>query len=479
MSSNSTDVAAVVSPIDTGDTAWILMSAGLVFLMIPGLGYFYSGMATSKSALSMIFVCMLSLAVVPIQWYIWGYSLALSPTGGKFIGNLEFAFLAKVGNEPHPMAPTIPATVYAIFQCMFSALTPALALGATAERVRLIPALVYFFVWSTLVYDPIAYWTWGVNGFLHTAGSLDFAGGTPVHMASGFAALAYAMVLGRRHGLKDASSEYKPHNYSNIMLGTALLWFGWFGFNGGSAVMAGAKAGQAMIVTHIAAACGGLTWMLLQYRHEKKLSSFGFCCGAVAGLVAITPGSGFTTAWAALIYGVVAGAMCHFAVELKDKYWFDDALDVFAVHGVGGVVGNMLTGFFASASIAAVDGTEIPGGGIDGHWKQLLLQLFACGVGAGWSFVVTYLILRIMNFIPFLRVRVDHEDEVLGIDMAQMGEDYYAAIKEDSQQQHPIALPQSATSSSSMVEKLEPHHHSTNHYDLPTSSSSIQPERVV
>ncbi|KAJ1930569.1 hypothetical protein IWQ60_000179 [Tieghemiomyces parasiticus] len=423
---------ATLKPVDinSGDTAWVLASACLVFIMIPGLGYFYSGMATGRSALSMIFLCMLSLAIVPIQWYIWGYSLALSPTGGKFIGNLDHAFLRGVGPTPHPNAPNVPGTVYAIFQCMFSALTPALALGATAERVRLLPALIFLFVWSTVVYDPIAYWTWGTNGFLRYAGSLDYAGGTPVHMASGFAALAYAMVLGKRRA--GHHSAYQPHNFSNIMLGTALLWFGWFGFNGGSGVLSNSKAGQAMIVTHLAASVGGVTWMLWQYRYDRKFSSFGFCCGAVAGLVAITPGSGYVTAWAALVYGVVAGTVCHFAVVLKDRYWFDDALDVFAVHGVGGVVGNLLTGLFASAAITAVDGTEIPGGWIDGHYKQLLVQLFACGAGGAWSFVVTYIILRGMDLVPFLRVRVSEADEERGVDITEMGEDYFAAtVKPD------------------------------------------------
>ncbi|KAJ1972446.1 hypothetical protein H4R35_004670 [Dimargaris xerosporica] len=420
MSDSSSDAPVL----DTGNTAWVLTSAALVFLMVPGLGYFYSGMTTSKSALSLIFLCMLSLAVVPIQWYIWGYSLALSPTGGKFIGNLDYAFFRGVNEQSHPAAPTIPGTAYAIFQCMFSALTPALALGATAERVRLLPVLVFFFVWPTLVYDPIAYWDWGLNGYLAHAGSLDFAGGTPVHMASGFAALAYAMVLGRRLRSKQGEPD-QPHNYGYIMLGTALLWFGWFGFNGGSAVSAGARAGQAMIVTHVAAAAGGLTWMLLQYRHDHKFSSFGFCCGAVAGLVAITPGSGFVEVWAALVYGVLGGAICHLVVELKEKYIFDDALDVFAVHGVGGLVGNLLTAFFATTKIPALDGGEIAGGWVDGHWKQLLIQFWECGVGAAWAFVVTYLILFIMNKIPFLKLRVEEESELLGLDATQMGEEDY------------------------------------------------------
>ncbi|KAJ1983531.1 hypothetical protein H4R34_001217 [Dimargaris verticillata] len=413
--------------INYSNTSFMLVCTALVFIMLPGLGYFYSGMTSNKSALSLVFLCMLSLAIVPLQWFIWGYSLALSPTGGKFIGDLRHAFFMGVDNTPHPNAPTVPGTAYAIYQCMFSVITPALALGATAERVRLRPALVYLFVWSTLVYDPIAYWTWGKNGFLNNAGVLDFAGGTAVEVASGFGALAYAMVLGERAGLGEI--EYKPHNYFNIMLGTALLWLGWFGFNAGGAGATG-RAGQAIIVTHLAAASAGLTWMLLQYRHERKLSSFGFCCGAVSGMVAVTPACGFVSSWATIIIGVVAGAMSHFAVELKDKYWFDDALDVFAVHGVSGLIGNLLTGVFADRDIAAMDGTtEILGGWVNGHWKQMLIQLWACAVGAAWSFVVTYLILLVMNKIPYLRVRMDPEQEKLGSDLVEMGEYGYEYIR--------------------------------------------------
>ncbi|KAJ1924976.1 hypothetical protein IWQ60_004866 [Tieghemiomyces parasiticus] len=426
------------------NTSFMLVAAILVFIMIPGLGYFYSGMTSSKSALSLVFLSMLSLAVVPLQWFIWGYSLALSPTGGPFMGNLHHAFLMGVNNDPHPNAPTVPSTVYAIYQCMFSVITPALALGATAERVRLRPALVYLFVWSTLVYDPIAYWTWAPNGFLNKAGVLDYAGGAPVEIASGFAALAYAMVLGRRWGLGEI--DYKPHNYFNIMLGTALLWFGWFGFNGGGAG-ATARAGQAVISTHLAAAAGGLSWLLLQYRHERKLSSFGFCCGAVGGMVAITPACGFVSSWAAVVIGIVTGVVSHLCVEIKDKYWFDDALDVFAVHGVGGLIGTLLTGAFADKHIAALDGTTvIAGGWINGHWKQMLIQLWACGVGAAWSFVVTYLILVIMDRIPYLKLRMDPEQEKLGSDVAEMGEYGYEYIN-GSGSNHGSTFPASDDSS--------------------------------
>ncbi|KAI8053048.1 ammonium transporter AmtB-like domain-containing protein [Syncephalis plumigaleata] len=418
--------SAEVSSLSGGDQSWVLTSTALVFIMIPGVGYFYSGMARSKNALSLIFLSMLSLAVVGIEWFVWGYSLALAKDGGIFIGNLKQAFLMGVGNAPHPNAPTISETVYCTYQSMFAALTPALAFGAAAERSRILPAIVFLFIWSTLVYNPIAYWTWAPNGWLRTLGSLDYAGGTPVHMSSGFAALAYAIVVGRRQGF--GKENFKPHNYANVMLGTALLWFGWIGFNPGSAVAANGRAGMAAIVTNVAAAASGLTWMLLAYRHERKLSSFHFCSGAVAGLVAITPASGFVEPWAALVFGIIAGVVCHFAGDLKHRLRYDDALDVFSVHGVGGLVGNLLTGIFADASIASLDNASIPGGWVNGHWIQLPIQMAASAAGAGWAFVITLIILFIMNKIPLLRLRVDEEEEALGLDVTQMGEYNYDQI---------------------------------------------------
>ncbi|KAJ2558307.1 hypothetical protein EV175_000853 [Coemansia sp. RSA 1933] len=413
------------SQINTGDTAWILVSAALVFIMAPGVGYFYSGMARSKNAVSLVFLCMIAMAVVSVQWMIWGYSLALSDTAtNPFIGNLSYGLLLNVGDKAHTNAPSIPGSVYAIFQCMFAALTPALALGGAAERVRILPSIIFCFVWSTIVYDPIAYWSWAPKGWMNIMGSLDYAGGTPVHISSGFAALAFSIVLGKRHGY--GHEKFEPHNYLNIILGTSLLWFGWFGFNGGSGVASNGRAGLAFAVTHIAACMGGLSWSLAAYfRNGRKFSSFHFCSGAVSGLVAITPASGFVTPWAALVYGAVAGVACHFAVDFKEKFRFDDALDVFAVHGIGGMVGNLLTGIFASKAVAALNGTDINGGWIDHHWKQLGYQLAASCAGASWSFVVSALILILFNYIPGLHLRIHEEGEISGTDMAEMGEHGY------------------------------------------------------
>ncbi|KAJ2879581.1 hypothetical protein IWW38_006091, partial [Coemansia aciculifera] len=307
---------------------------------------------------------------------------------------------------------------------MFAALTPALALGGAAERIRILPAVLFCFVWTTIVYDPVAYWSWAPNGWMNVMGSLDYAGGTPVHIASGFGALAFSLVLGKRQGF--GSEKFAPHNYLNIILGTSLLWFGWFGFNGGSAVASNGRAGLAATVTHIAACMGGLSWSFIAYfRHGKKFSSFHFCSGAIAGLVAITPASGFVRPWAALVFGLVAGVACHFAVDFKEKFGFDDALDVFAVHGIGGLVGNLLTGLFASKEVAALNGTIIMGGWVDQHWKQLGFQLAASCAGASWSFVLTGLILIIFNFIPGLHLRIHEEGEISGTDMAEMGEHGY------------------------------------------------------
>ncbi|KAJ1724482.1 hypothetical protein LPJ53_001252 [Coemansia erecta] len=413
------------SHIDSGDTAWILVSAALVFIMSPGVGYFYSGMARSKNAVSLVFLCMVAMAVVSVQWMIWGYSLALSDTAtNPFIGNLKYGLLLNVGDKPHANAPSIPGDVYAVFQCMFAALTPALALGGAAERIRIFPAILFCFVWTTIVYDPIAYWSWAPKGWMNVMGSLDYAGGTPVHIASGFGALAFALVLGKRQGF--GHEKFEPHNYLNIILGTSLLWFGWFGFNGGSAVASNGRAGLASAVTHIAACMGGLSWSLVAYfRNGYKFSSFHFCSGAIAGLVAITPASGFVAPWAALVFGAVAGIVCHFAVDFKEKLGFDDALDVFAVHGVGGVVGNLLTGIFASKGVAALNGSEIKGGWIDHHWKQLGYQLAASCSGAAWAFVVSVIILVIFNYIPGLHLRIHEDGEISGTDVAEMGEHGY------------------------------------------------------
>ncbi|CAG8573151.1 5262_t:CDS:2 [Funneliformis caledonium] len=359
-----------------GDTAWVLMSTALVFLMIPGVGYFYSGMARSKNALSLIMLSCLSVAVVMVQWWAIGFSLAFGESKNHFIGNLQHAFFIGVGKEPLNGVVNLPGIVFALYQGMFAGITPALAIGSAAERGRIVPAILFIFIWSTLVYDPIACWTWNVEGWSAKMGGLDFAGGTPVHIASGAAALAYS----------------------------------------------NARAGMASAVTSLSAAVGGLTWVLLDYRLERKLSALGFCSGAVAGLVTITPGSGYVGPSSAVAFGFLGGVFCNFAVKLKHVFDFDDALDVFAVHGVGGIVGNLLTGIFAQSSIILLDGQELPGGWLNGHWIQLGHQAADSVAGLSYSFVVTYIILFIMDKIPGLSLRADPESEARGLDETELGE---------------------------------------------------------
>ncbi|CDO77542.1 hypothetical protein BN946_scf184912.g41 [Trametes cinnabarina] len=409
-----------------GDIAWVLASTALVWLMIPGVGFFYSGLLRRKNALSMIWASMMTLAVVSFQWFFWGFSLAFSDTADAYIGDLRYFGLKGVLEKPSIGSTRIPSIVFCVFQLMFAAITPMLAIGAIAERGRLGPIMVFVFVWSTIVYDPIACWTWNAKGWSFVLGGLDFAGGTPVHISSGTAALAISIYLGKRRGYGTERLAYKPHNTTYVVLGTIFLWFGWFGFNGGSALAANLRAVQACIVTNLAASVGGLTWMLWDYRLERKWSAVGFCSGAIAGLVAITPASGYVGSPAAVLFGFMAGTLCNFATQLKFVFGYDDCLDIFASHAVGGIIGNVLTALFAQASVAGFDGfTVIPGGWLDHHYIQLGYQIADSVAGLSYSFVMTTVILWIMHFIPGLRLRASEEAEILGIDDAEMGEFAY------------------------------------------------------
>jgi len=424
-----------------GDIAWVLASTALVWIMVPGVGFFYSGLLRRKNALSMIYLSVMTLAVVSFQWFIWGFSLTFSETGSPFLGDLRYFALRGVLEKPSIASPRIPSIIFCVYQLMFAAITPMLAVGGFAERARMGPLLFFVFVWATLVYDPIACWTWNAHGWSFVLGGLDFAGGTPVHITSGTAALAISIYLGKRRGYGTEALAYKPHNTTYVVLGTVFLWFGWFGFNGGSALSANLRAGQACIVTNLAASVGGLTWMLWDYRIERKWSAVGFCSGAVAGLVAITPGSGFVGAPAAVCFGFMAGTVCNFATQLKFFAGYDDALDVFASHAIGGIVGNLLTALFAQKSVAGFDGfTVIPGGWLDRHYIQLAWHVADSAAGFGYSFTMTTIILWVMHYIPGLRLRVDEETEILGIDDAEMGEfayDYVGMEQEINLYPHP------------------------------------------
>jgi len=426
-----------------GDIAWVLASTALVWIMVPGVGYFYSGLLRRKNALSMIYLSMMTIAVVSFQWFFWGFSLTFSDTGSSFIGDLKYFGLRGVLEKPSIGSTRIPSIVFCIYQLMFAAITPMLAIGGFAERAHLGPLLVFVFVWSTLVYDPIASWTWNKNGWSFAHGSYDFAGGTPVHISSGTAALAISIYLGKRRGYGTEALAYKPQNTTFVVLGTLFLWFGWFGFNGGSALSANLRAAQAAIVTNLAASVGGLTWMLWDYRIEHKWSAVGFCSGAIAGLVAITPGSGFVGSPAAVLFGFSAGTICNFATQLKFVFGYDDSLDVFASHAIGGIVGNLLTAIFAQASVAGFDGfTVIPGGWLDGHWIQLPWHIADSCAGVAYSFTMTTIILWGMHFIPGLRMRVSEDVEILGIDESDMGEfayDYVAIEPELRRVNHDVS----------------------------------------
>ncbi|EMD01019.1 hypothetical protein BAUCODRAFT_61123 [Baudoinia panamericana UAMH 10762] len=423
---------------ESGDIAWMLTSTALVLLMIPGVGFFYSGLARRKSALSLIWLSVMATAVTTFQWFFWGYSLAFSHEAGPFIGTLDNFGFHNVLAQPSVGSARIPDLMFAVYQGMFAAITVALAVGAVAERGRMFPCVVFMFVWTTIVYDPIACWTWNPHGWVYKLGGLDFAGGTPVHISSGSAALAYAYVLGKRSGFNTHVLNYRPHNVTHIVIGTVFLWVGWFGFNAGSALSANMRAIMAAVVTNLAACVGGITWCLVDSRLEGKWSTVGFCSGVVAGLVAITPGSGYVPPWAAIIYGACAGVGCNFATQLKFWMSADDTLDIFAVHAVGGVIGNLCTGLFASDYIAHLDGyTVIQGGWVNRHWIQLAIQLCDSVVGMTYSFCVSAAILFAMSFIgrwfPIFRLRVSKEEEEAGIDDVEIGEfayDYVELIRE-------------------------------------------------
>ncbi|RSH92312.1 hypothetical protein EHS25_008727 [Saitozyma podzolica] len=415
-----------------GDMAWIIAATALVWIMIPGVGLFYSGLLRRKNALSMIFLGIAGVGVGSFQWFFWGYSLAFSDTGSKFIGNLDYFCLKGVLAQPSVGSSRIPALLFCVYQCMFCVITGVLAVGGFAERSKMGPVLVFIFVWLTLVYCPIANWTWNANGWSFIMGGLDFAGGTPVHISSGTAALAISIYLGKRRGYGTERLAYKPHNTAFVVIGTVFLWFGWFGFNGGSALSANLRAVQACIVTNLAASVGGLTWMLLDWRLEKKFSAVGFCSGAISGLVGITPASGFVGAPAAVAIGFVTAAACNFGTKLKFLINVDDTLDIFASHGIGGMVGNIMTGLFAQASVAGFDGiTVIPGGWFDHNYVQLGYQIADLTAGFSYSLVMTTIILWIMHFIPGLRLRASEEAEIVGIDDAYLGEFAYDYVGTD------------------------------------------------
>ena len=408
--------------VDAGDTAWLLTSAALVLLMTPALAFFYGGLVRRKNVLSLLMQCFMLMCLITVQWVLFGYSFAFGPDIKGIIGSLGWFGLKGVGLDPYPAyAATVPHQAFMIFQAMFAIITPGLICGAFAERMKFSTFCIFTLLWATLVYDPVCHWVWGVGGFLRAGGALDFAGGTVVHINAGVAALACALVLGKRQGYPDKISP--PHNLPFAVLGAGLLWFGWFGFNGGSALASGSLATNAFVVTHVAAATAGLTWALLDWIFNSRSTVLGIITGAVGGLVAITPASGFVNVVGALWIGIGVSVFCYMAVAiLKVKFGYDDSLDAFGVHGIGGMWGALATGLWATKMVNPAGANGL----FYGNPAQFFIQFKAVIVTTVYSFVVTFALLKILN--ATIGVRASEQDERVGLDLTQHREAGYTIL---------------------------------------------------
>jgi Amt family ammonium transporter len=392
--------------VNSGDTAFMIICAALVCLMTPGLAFFYGGLVSRKNVLTIMMQSFISMGVVTIIWFVFGFSMAFGPDVGGIIGGMKYAFLQGVGMDPNSAyGATIPFITFCAYQYMFAIITPALITGAFADRVSFKSYLILLVAWSVLIYIPLTHWVWG-GGFLQQMGVIDFAGGIVVHTSAGLASLASILFVGKR--FIAPNDEREPHNITHVALGTALLWFGWFGFNAGGALGANGVAATAFVNTDIAASVAMVTWLAISWSLEKKPSFVGVLTGSVAGLATITPAAGFVEPWAAVVIGLLAGIVCYFAVQLRIKLDWDDALDVWGVHGVGGAMGSILVGVFAVSSINGASGL------IQGNVHQLLVQLLAVVITGVYAFVVTLLILKVTNL--FTPVRVSEDEEKEGLD---------------------------------------------------------------
>jgi Amt family ammonium transporter len=415
--------AAPASPINTGDTAWILISTALVMMMTaPGLAMFYGGLVRRKNVLSTMVQSFFLLALISVQWVLFGYSLAFGPDIGHFIGSLKWMGLQGVGMAPNPdYAGTIPHSLFMIYQMMFAVITPALITGAFAERIKFSTFAVFSLLWATLVYAPICHWVWGMGGWLRNMGALDFAGGTVVHISSGVTALVFALMIGKRKGYPDNPAP--PHNMVFTLLGAALLWFGWFGFNAGSALGANELAVSAFIATNTAAATAALGWMCLDWFFNGSPTVLGGASGAVAGLVAITPAAGFVTPMGAIMIGIIVALVCYTAVVvIKEKFGYDDSLDAFGVHGVGGTVGALATGLFATKLVNAAGNNGL----FYGNAHQLGVQAIGVLATIGYAVAVSFILLKILDKV--MGLRVNEEEELMGLDVTQHKETAYTLI---------------------------------------------------
>jgi Amt family ammonium transporter len=407
-----------VATLDTGDTAFLLLSAALVMLMTPALGLFYGGMVRRKNVLATIMQSFFTLGIVSLVWAAVGYSLAFAPDGGPFVGSLAWLGLRGVGQAAYPeYSETVPHLAFMVFQLMFAVITPALITGAFAERMKFGAFFAFVVAWSLLVYSPICHWVWGVGGWIRELGALDFAGGTVVHISSGAAALAAALVVGRR---REAAETMSPHNIPMTILGAAILWFGWFGFNAGSALSSAGLAASAFVVTHLSAAAATLSWLLAERAHRGRPTTLGAATGCVTGLVAITPAAGFVGPMPAILIGFVAGALCYCVVQFKRPLGYDDSLDVVGVHGAGGIVGAIGTGFFASLAVnpSGANGLFLGNPGL------MVTQVIAVAAVLAYSFVATLVILKLISYAIGLRVNDEHEE--IGLDLTQHAEAGYS-----------------------------------------------------
>jgi Amt family ammonium transporter len=405
---------------DTGDTGFIMICTALVFLMTPGLALFYGGMVRKKNVLSTLMHSWIVIGIMSLQWILVGYTLAFGPDYHGIIGSLNWLGLNGVGMTPNAdYAATIPAIVFMGFQMMFAVITPALISGSIAERMRFPAFIVFILLWSTFVYDPLAHWVWGVGGFLRTLGALDFAGGNVVHISSGYSALIVALVIGKRRGLGKESMA--PHHVPMTVLGAGLLWFGWFGFNAGSALGANGLAGMAFVNTNTAAAAAAIAWAVVERLHRGKSTMLGTASGAVAGLVAITPGAGFVTPLSSLFIGLVGGAVCYLAISvIKAKFGYDDALDAFGCHGIGGTWGALATGIFATKTINPAGANGL----FYGNASLLGIQFISVAITIAFTVVASFIILKAISMV--MKLRVSEEEESNGLDLSLHGENAYS-----------------------------------------------------
>ncbi|RJX34238.1 MAG: ammonium transporter [Desulfarculus sp.] len=406
----------MATPINAGDTGWILASSALVLLMTPGLAFFYGGMIRKRNILSTLNLSFIMMGLIGVQWVLYGYSLAFGKNLGGIIGDLSYLGFAGVTGAAGPYAKTIPHLAFAAFQMMFAVITPALITGAFVERVRFKTFLVFSLLWATIVYDPLCHWVWGDGGWLAAAGALDFAGGTVVHIAAGFSALAFALAIGPRRGFPKAPME--PHNIPYTVLGAGLLWFGWFGFNAGSALAANGLAAYAFVNTNTAAAAAALSWMLVSWADAGKPSVLGIATGAVVGLVAITPAAGFVTPLSSIAVGAIAAPISYYAIRFRQRRQLDESLDVWACHGMAGTWGALATGLFASPAVNEAAGLFY------GNPKQLALQALGAGTSILFVFVVTFVLAKILS--ATMGLRVNKMEEEVGLDLSEHGERAYS-----------------------------------------------------